>query len=71
MDPKPRPNHRQYLQTLRAMTPAQRFQVACDLSDMARRLFRQGLRQRFPELSEADLHRVYLERLAKCHNQNW
>jgi hypothetical protein len=29
------------------------------------------LRQRFPDLPEDDFHRLYLERLAKCHNRNY
>jgi hypothetical protein len=70
-DPKPRPNHRRYIEVLRRMTPEQRLAKAFELSEMTKRLFRQGLRERFPDLDEADFHRLYLERLAKCHNQNY
>lgn len=68
---KPRPNHRQYIEVLRRMTPGERLAKAFELSELTKRLFKQGLRKRFPELSEEDFHRLYLERLAKCHNRNY
>jgi hypothetical protein len=71
MDPKPRPNHERYIQILRRMSPGERLKQAFALSDMTKRLFRQGLRKRFPELSEEAFHRLYLERLEKCHNRNF
>ena len=71
MDPKKRPNDRLYLEALRRMTPEQKLLKVFELTEMSRQLFRQGLRERFPELSEEELHRLYLERLAKCHNRNW
>ena len=71
MDPKPRPNHARYLQTLRAMTPAQRLAKAFELSESSKQMFLAGLRQRFPDLSGPELHRLALERLAKCHNRNY
>jgi hypothetical protein len=71
MDPKPRPNHRLYLQVLARMTPEQRLMKACELSAFTKALFKEGLRRRFPDLSDEELHQVFLERLARCHNQNW
>ena len=68
---KPRPNHHRYLEVLRAMTPAQRLEKAFELSADMKRLFLTGLRARFPDLSERELHRLALERLAKCHNRNF
>jgi hypothetical protein len=68
---KPRPNRRQYIEVLRRMTPQQRLGKAFELSELTKRLFRQGLKKQFPELSEEDFHRLYLERLAKCHNRNY
>lgn len=70
-DPKPRPNHRLYLEVLRRMTPQQRLAKAFELSEMGMRLFREGLRKRHPDLDEESFHRLYLKRLAKCHNQNY
>jgi hypothetical protein len=71
MNPKPRPNHRLYLQTLRQMTPEQRLLKAFELSDFSRQLFVEGLRARFPELSEAEFRRLLLARLDKCHNRRY
>jgi 23S rRNA A2030 N6-methylase RlmJ len=68
---KERPNDSMYLEVLRRMTPEQKLAKAFELSEMARQLFRQGLRERFPELSEEDFHKLYLERLARCHNRNY
>lgn len=68
---KERPNHAMYLEVLRRMTPAQKLAKAFELSEMTRKLFRQGLRERFPDLSEEDFHKLYLERLARCHNRNY
>ncbi|MGH7140495.1 MAG: hypothetical protein ACREHD_32575 [Pirellulales bacterium] len=70
-DLKPRPNHRRYIEVLRRMTPEQRLAKAFELSEMSKQLFRQGLRERFPDLDDAAFHRLFLDRLAKCHNQNY
>ena len=71
MDAKPRFNHRQYIKLLRAMTPAQRLEKAFELTDYAQSLTKQGLRNRHPGSSEEALHRMYLERMRKCHNVNY
>ena len=69
MDPKPRPNHQLYLEALRRLTPEQRLLKAFELTEFSRELFRAGLRRRFPGAGEAELQRIYLERLEKCHNR--
>ncbi len=66
---KPRPNHQQYLRVLARMTPEQRLLKALELSEMAREVFRAGLRQRFPDLDEEARRKIYLERLAKCRSR--
>ncbi len=71
MDPKPRPNEDAYLRVLRSMTPEQRLLKAMELSELTRELLRTGLRRRFPDATEAELHQKYLEALARCHNQNY
>jgi hypothetical protein len=68
---KPRPNRRQYIEVLRRMTPQQRLAKPFKLSELTTRLFKQGLRKQFPELPEESFHRLYLERLANCHNRNY
>ena len=71
MDPKPRPFHQVYIQILRRMTPDQRLRKALELTELGRQLLADGLRHRYPELREEELHRLYLEHLAKCHNSNY
>jgi hypothetical protein len=71
VDPKPRPNHRRYLEVLRSMTPEQRLLKAFELSEFAKELFLHGLRKRFPDATEEELHKIFLARLAKCHNRNY
>lgn len=71
MDIKQRPNHRLYIETLRRMSAEQRLQKSFELTEFSRALFRQGLARRFPELSEDELHRLFLARLEKCHNRNY
>jgi len=71
MDPKPRPNDDAYLRVLRAMTPGQRAQKAFEMSDFTKSIFKDGLRRRFPELSEDRIHQIFLDELAKCHNSNY
>jgi len=71
MDPKPRPNHREYIEVLRRMTPEARLMRAFELSEFTRTLFLHGLRQRFPDLSEEEFQRLALKRLDLCHNRNY
>lgn len=71
MDPKPRPNHRRYIHILRQMTPEQRLQKAFELSALARELFTEGLRLRFPDMQEEQFTTLLRKRLDKCHNRNW
>jgi hypothetical protein len=71
MNIKPDPNHRLYIEALRRMTPEQRLKIAFELSEFGRQLFICGLRQRFPDLPEDEFRALLLERLAKCHNQNY
>lgn len=68
MEPKPRPNHQVYLEALRRLTSEQRLLKAFELTELSRELFRAGLRQRFPEAGDAELQRIYLERLEMGHN---
>jgi hypothetical protein len=70
-DRKPGPNHRLYIEALRHMTFEQRLAKAFELSALAKRSFIEGLRKRFPNLSEGEFKKLLLERLAKCHNRNY
>ncbi len=63
--------HRKQLEIYARMSPQQKLEKVFELSEMTRELFRAGLKQRFPDLSPEELHKLYLERLALCHNQHW
>jgi len=69
MNIKERPNHKQYIEILRRMTPEQRLMKAFELSKFSKKLFIHGLRKRFPDLSEEEFHKLYMERLEKCYNR--
>jgi hypothetical protein len=71
MDPKPRPNHRLYLQVLQSMSAEEKLLKTFELSALGKELLREGLRKRFPDATKEELHHLFLERLAKCHNQNY
>jgi hypothetical protein len=71
MQIKERPNHAIYIQALRRMSPEARLMKAFELSEFSRALFLQGLRKRFPNRSEAEIKKLYQERLNKCHNRNY
>ncbi|MDR1713027.1 MAG: hypothetical protein LBR39_02575 [Coriobacteriales bacterium] len=53
------------------MTPGEKLLKAFELSDMANTAFRDGHRASNPELSEAELHQLYLEKRLQCQNRNY
>jgi hypothetical protein len=63
--------HRVQIEVLRRMTPEQRLLKALELGDWTRALLKQGLRQRFPQASEEEIHRIFLERMQKCYNREY
>jgi len=63
--------HRFYIQVLRNMGPERRLKRAFELSEFTRQLFFTGLRQANPNLSEEELHKLFLKRIDLCHNRNW
>lgn len=71
MDIKPKPNRQMYINVLRKMTPAERLEKAFDLSEFSRQLFIEGLRRRFPYITEDEFRKIVLKRLERCHNRNY
>ncbi len=71
MNIKPQPNHQLYLEIIRSMTPAQRLQKAFELSAFSKKLFLDGLKKNYPNLSEKEFQEVMLKHLQKCYNQNY
>jgi hypothetical protein len=63
--------HETRLSILRAMTAEERLIQALDLSDFVRELFAEGLRRRFPDLSEREFRALLVQRLDLCHNRNY
>ena len=70
-NPKPRPNHRRYVEILRRMTPEQKLAKVFELSEFAKALFRHGLRKRLGDIPEEQFRQIWLERIEKCHNRNY
>jgi hypothetical protein len=71
MSIKQSPNHKQYLTTLTKMSAEQRLLKALELSAITKELFISGLHKRFPDKTETEIHKIYLQRLAKCYNRNY
>jgi hypothetical protein len=71
MELKSKPERRMYLDALRRMTPGQRLAKAMELSELGKRLLLHGLRKRFPAVDEQQIHAMYLDRIARCHNRNY
>ena len=69
MNIKPLPNHKIYIETIRAMGPEKRLLKAFELSEFSRTLFREGLHRRFPQLSAIEFQKLYLEHLQRYHNK--
>ena len=69
MDPKPRPNHELYLETLRRMTPEQRLLKSFELTEQSRELLLVGIRSRFPDAAPQEQQRIYLEQLERCRSR--
>jgi len=67
-DPKPLRNDALCLEALRRMTPSQRRAKALELVELSRKLLKAGQRRQFPRHSEAELHAVYLKRLAAARD---
>lgn len=71
MNPTQKPNRRDYLLSLARLGPAGRLEKAIELSEATRRMLRDAIAARFPELPAGERHRIYLERLAACRNKNY
>lgn len=70
MNAKPQPNHRRYLDIIRAMSPAQRLEKSFELTEYSRRLMKDGIRRQNPGATEQQVHQIFVDRLLKCHRQD-
>ena len=71
MDIKPRPNHRRYIEILRAMSPEQKVLKVFELNALGRELCLAGLRMRHPGMDEKEIYKLYLKTIESCHNRNY
>ncbi len=60
-----------YLETLRMMTPSEKFNKVMELSELSKSLCKQGFRKRFPNKNEEEIHKLFLDWLERCHNSNY
>jgi hypothetical protein len=66
---KVRQNRGAYIEILRRMTPEQRLRKAFELRDVARELFRRGLRSRHPDMAEDELAALERKLAERWHNR--
>jgi hypothetical protein len=66
---KVRQNRGAYIEILRRMTPEQRLRKAFELRDVARHLFRRGLRSRHPDMAEDELTALERKLAERWHNR--
>lgn len=64
-------SHREYIKIIRKLTPEKKLKKCFDLNEFTKALFLTGLRNRFPNLSEEEIKKIYLKRITKCHNLNY
>ncbi len=69
MNPKPQPNHREYILALRRMTPEQRLNQAFELSEIEKQAELRELSRQFPDLDKKSVTWIYLQRLVNRDKQ--
>jgi hypothetical protein len=65
------PNKQRYYQILKAMSPQDKLMKAFELSDLTNSAFRAGLKNRYPNLTDGELHKLYLEKRLECYNRTY
>ncbi len=60
-----------YIETLRKMSFEQKALKVFELTEMTRMLLKRGLEIQFPEKTPEEIHKLYLQRLAECHNSEY
>ena len=71
METKERPNHHIYLAALKKMSPEDKLKKVFELSQLGRDLFLTGIQNRYPDLPEEEVRKIYLKRIEKCYNRNY
>ena len=65
------PSKEKYHQILKAMSPQDKLLRVFELSELADSAFKAGLKNRYPRMTDDELHQLYLDRRLKCHNRNY
>jgi hypothetical protein len=65
------PNKDRYHEILKAMSSREKLEKSFELTEMANEVFWAGLKSRYPQLSEVELRRLYVQKLKECHNQSY
>jgi len=63
--------HREYIKIIRRLTPEERLKKCFELNELTKQLFLTGLKNRFPNLSQEEIKKLYLKRINKCHNLDY
>jgi len=53
------------------MSAQEKLEKSFELTELANTAFKAGLKNRYPNLTEDELERLYLEKRKACHNQNY
>ena len=64
-------SHREYIKIIRKLTPEERLKKCFELNELTKQLFLTGLKNRFPDLSQEEIKKLYLKRINKCHNLDY
>jgi len=68
---KKSPDHKEYIKMMRRLSPQERLKKSFELTELTKNLFLAGLKERFPDLTDREIKKIYLERINKCHNLNY
>jgi len=64
-------SHSEYIKIIRRLTPEERLKKCFELNELTKQLFLTGLKNRFPNLSQEEIKKLYLKRINKCHNLDY
>ncbi len=56
---------------LKKMSSEQKLLKMFELSDYSNKLLWYGLKNKYPDLTDDKIKKIYLERLIRCHNRNY
>jgi hypothetical protein len=71
MEIKPHPNEKRYYSILCSMSPEQKIKKVFELNALGKELCINGLRMKYPEMNDEEIHALYLKIAAQCHNRNY